>query len=63
MDWLIELLELLNGCSPERASAYMFFIVILTYIVFNVIGNRLTDIIFVIRGYKKTKKDDTDKDV
>jgi len=63
MGWLIELLELLNGCSPERAGAYMFFIIMLTYIVFNTIGHRLTDIIFVIRGYKKTKKDDTDKDV
>jgi hypothetical protein len=63
MNWLIELLELLNECSPERASAYMFFIVILTYIVLNTVGNRLTDIIFVIKGYKKTKKGDTNKDV
>ena len=58
MNWLMELLELLNGCTPLRAAAYMFFITITSYIVLYTTFSGLTDIIFVLRGYGKPDKEE-----
>ena len=65
MSALIELLELLNNCSPERASAYMFFITVFSYVIISTLSDSITDVIFVLKGYKKPKKkdDETPKQV
>lgn len=61
MSSLIELLELFNACSPVRAGAYMFFIVLLSYLVINSIFDGITNIVFVIAGYRKLKKGEKDE--
>lgn len=62
MDWLIELLELLNSCSANRAGAYMFFITVLIYVTISKFSSGITDIIFVLRGYSKPSKNKKDED-
>ena len=61
MSALIELFELFNACSPERAGAYMFFIVLLSYITTKIIFDGISNIVFIIYGYKKLKKDKKDE--
>jgi hypothetical protein len=61
MSWLIELFELLNSCSPERAGAYMFFIVLLSYLITKIIFDGISNIVFIIYGYKKLKKGKEDE--
>jgi len=61
MNQLMDLLELLNKCSPERATAYMFFIVIVTYLLINTTFQGLTNIVFVLAGYSKSKKNKDEK--
>ena len=56
MSSLIELIELLNTCSPWRAGAYIFFITVFSYIVINKLTDGIVSIIFVLKGYNKTKK-------
>ncbi len=56
MNSLIELLELLNTCSPIRASSYMFFTTIFSYIVISKLTDGIVSVIFVLKGYNKTKK-------
>ena len=59
----MDLLELLNKCSPERAGAYMFFIVILSYLLIKATFDGLTNIVFVVAGYRKLKKEKNEKTV
>ena len=56
MSSLIELIELFNTCSPERAGAYMFFITLTSYLITNIIFDGISNIMFIIYGYKKLKK-------
>lgn len=66
MSSLLELFELFNGCSPERAGAYMFFITLTTYITTKVIFDGISNVFFIIYGYKnlkKTKEDENTKQV
>lgn len=59
----MDLLELLNKCSPERAGAYMFFIVIFSYLVIKTTFDGLTNIVFVLAGFRKSKNKNNEKTV
>ena len=52
----MELLELFNACSPQRAGAYMFFIVLLSYLITKTTFDGISNIVFIIYGYKNLKK-------
>ena len=53
---MIKLIELLNTCSPIRAASYMFFITVLTYIIISKLTDGIINILFVLKGYNKGKK-------
>jgi len=61
MRTLIDLLELFNACSPSRAGAYMFFIVLTSYLLTSTIFSGISNIVFVIAGYKKLREDKKDE--
>lgn len=56
MDSIIDFFVLLNSCSPWRASAYLFFCVIISYMVLNTISGIITNIIFGVK-YNPDKND------
>jgi|TARA_R110001592_G_scaffold338926_1_gene626353 hypothetical protein len=62
MSSLIELIELLNTCSPWRAGAYMFFITLLLYLIIKAVFDGISNILFIIYGYIRLKKPKKDED-
>lgn len=61
---MVELIELLNTCSPWRAGSYMFFITVLSYILIIKLTDFIVRLIFVLKGYNKDEKNKTkDEDV
>lgn len=58
---MIELLKFLNSCTPNRAAAYMFFIILILMITFTFFNAILDNILRSIRK-KNINKEEKIKD-
>jgi hypothetical protein len=58
MEWIIKFFELLNNCSPLRASTYLFFSFIIIYMFLHGLFLTINNLIITIKG--QPKEDDKD---
>ena len=54
---MIEFFELLNNCSPLRATVYLLFTLALVNIIFNGLNSILYNIFYLFRKRNKINKD------